>query len=173
MAHYLANQRADSVLYTLTEHASVLNEDENIKKYIMQQYREAKSRDNEANQKKRKFTQDTQDRLYKAPETSLRKEKQKESETNDSNIRQIKESNEFVHKLTECYKAQHGTSDKGYTSPAQLLDFWNRMPNRVRRLVEHVLRMVLRARKGLKHPNRLRMGILIRTWTSSFSELIN
>lgn len=94
-----------------------------MKKFILQKANEIRVQ-KEQNQKKKTLTKETQERLYKAPESSLRKEKAAPENFKD------RESREFVQRLTNHYKIEK-PRDKGYADPALLLEHWRAIPDKV------------------------------------------
>lgn len=94
-----------------------------MKKYIMDTFRRQQSESQVDTKKKKVLTKETQERLYKRPESSIRKEKQPPEHPKD------RECREFIAKLIEHYKSQR-PNDKGYADPARLLEHWRSIPNK-------------------------------------------
>lgn len=111
------------MLFTLIERKEDIQREENIKKYNLMKANEAKMK-NSTFKKKKTLTKETQERLYKPPETSIRKERAPPEDEYD------RESREFVQRLTQHYKNEH-PHDRGYTDPAILLQHWRTIPDKV------------------------------------------
>ena len=145
----MVKQNEKDALYTLIERVEDIKREENMKKYIVKQAHELKMERLQA-QKKKTLTKETQERLYKPPETSIRKEKEKaltketqerlykpldtsirnEKEKAISEAQKDRESSEFVQRLTNHYKAAR-PHDRGYVDPAQLMEHWKSLMDKV------------------------------------------
>lgn len=138
----ISKEREEDVAYTLEVHAAILKQEENVKKYILDAYRQKKIEEEaKKNAKPKKISKETMDRLYKTPEPSQKVQKQERPLTATQtsmkpnsmhNTMRPKYDKEFMQKLVEMH-AEGRPTEKRHLDQDKLFNFWQGMPNKVER----------------------------------------
>jgi len=140
--HAIAQEREEDVAHTLEVHSEVLKQEENMKKYILDAFRQRKMEEQMKNSRPKKMSKETLDRLYKAPppkEKDLQSTKNKNSPPYDR---------AFVQRLIDLHRDSRPT-EKRYQDSETVFKFWQGLSNKVtktnKNLPTHRLIIIARA----------------------------
>jgi len=114
----IAKEREEDVAHTLEIHSEILKQEENMKKYILDAFRARKAEEQMKNQKPKKMSKETLDRLYKAPPPKEREEKGSQEYDRP-----------FVKRLVELHRDSRPT-EKRYQDSETLFKFWQGLSNK-------------------------------------------
>jgi len=121
--HAIAQEREEDVAHTLEVHSEVLKQEENMKKYILDAFRQRKMEEQMKNSRPKKMSKETLDRLYKAPppkEKDLQSTKNKNSPPYDR---------AFVQRLIDLHRDSRPT-EKRYQDSETVFKFWQGLSNK-------------------------------------------
>lgn len=135
----ISREREEDVAYTLDVHSEVLKQEENMKKFILDAYRQRKmEEDLKKAQKPKKMSKETLDRLYKPPTpkgdrplTAFPTQTPKNGTM--QNPFKSKYDREFMQKLLELH-AQARPTERRYLDQDRLFSFWQGLSNKVKDL---------------------------------------
>lgn len=122
----IAQEREEDVAYTLEVHSQILGQEENMKKFILDAYRQRKMEEHlEKTKKPKKMSKETLDRLYKPPTPK------KEAPNAQQAQAHAKYDKVFVEKLVRLY-GEARPMEKPHVTSERLFAFWQGMSNKVR-----------------------------------------
>ena len=107
------------MVHTLEVHAEILKQEENMKKFILDAFRQRKAEEQMKNSKPKKMSKETLDRLYKAPPPKEREEKGS-----------LEYDRAFVKRLVDLHRDSRPT-EKRYQDAELLFKFWQGLSNKV------------------------------------------
>jgi len=133
----IAKEREEDVAYTLEIHAELLKQEENMKKFILEEYRKRKMEEELKNtQKPKKISKETLERLYNPHGTKSKEvERPQSAQPLKSAASTQQFSNKgyddgFVKKLID-YHAKVRPQDQKLITAESLFNFWKDLNNKV------------------------------------------